>query len=88
MANTLAASLVLRGVDLLIFELEASNKKLECKRMMDEGQNKAQHWVQVVRDDSLGTNQDGDQKNVVAKAAPSVSNGKVKGNTYHMEGNR
>jgi len=51
---------------------------LECKRMVDEGQNKAQNRVQV-RDDSLGTKQEGNQRNVVAKAALSFSNWKGKG---------
>lgn len=59
--------------------LEASNKKLESKKIVDEGHSKAHNRVQV-RDDFAGTKQDGDQRNAVPKATPrNVSDGKMKG---------
>ncbi|ONM21613.1 Histone-lysine N-methyltransferase H3 lysine-9 specific SUVH5, partial [Zea mays] len=59
--------------------IEASNKKVESKKIVDEGHSKAHNRVQV-RDDFAGTKQDGDQRNVVSKATQrNVSDEKMNG---------
>lgn len=77
--DALVASSVLGELASPTSALEASNKKLESKRIVGEGHSKAHNKVQV-QDDFAGTKQDGGQRNVVPKATPrSVSDGKMKG---------
>jgi euchromatic histone-lysine N-methyltransferase len=66
--------------------LEGSSNKLESKRIVDDGHSKAHNRVQVW-DDFASTKQDGDQRNVVPKAAPrNASDGKMKGKLSARKG--
>ena len=77
--DALVASLVLGESTSPTLALEPPNKKLESKKIVDEGHSKAHNRVQV-RDDFAGTKQDGDQRNAVPKSTPrNVSDGKMKG---------
>ncbi|PAN39636.1 hypothetical protein PAHAL_7G256900 [Panicum hallii] len=86
-SDTMVSIPVLGGAAASTLAQEASNEKLEGKRMVDEGHNWAHNRVQVL-DDFVGTEQDGDlQLNVVAKATlGNSSNEKMKGTHSPHEG--
>ncbi|KAG2568103.1 uncharacterized protein LOC120683361 [Panicum virgatum] len=86
-SDAMVAVPVLGGAAASTLAQEASNEKMEGKRMVDEGHGWTHDRVQIL-DDFVGTEQDGDlQLNVVAKATlKNNSNEKMKGTHSPREG--
>ncbi|WVZ64727.1 hypothetical protein U9M48_014204, partial [Paspalum notatum var. saurae] len=83
--DSLGEVLGLEGAASPMLALEASNEKLEGKRLVDEGHSKAHSGVQVL-DDFVGTKQDCGQRNVAKTMPRNVSHEKMEGKLSQHEG--